>query len=165
MTDTLFYNVWRTETPENQKRLVATMREEAPKLAANPGFRSLAVLEGADGRVLVEGRWASREAFDAAVIDDDGAQASRQGLEAFGTAEPGVFTESFRIGSLEAPSGDYPSTAFWDRFARREVAANGPNSSASWRAAVASRFSWSTACWRPGRSGAASCSAWPTATG
>ncbi|MBV9560605.1 MAG: alpha/beta fold hydrolase [Bradyrhizobium sp.] len=125
MTDMLFYNVWRADTPENQARLIAAMREEAPKLAAKPGFRSMTVLEGKDGRILVEGRWASREAFDAAVTHDDRAQTSRQSLEAFGTAEPGIFTESFRIGSLEAPSHDYPSAAFWDRFARREVEANG----------------------------------------
>jgi pimeloyl-ACP methyl ester carboxylesterase/heme-degrading monooxygenase HmoA len=125
MNDTLFYNVWRTKTPENQARLIAAMRDEAPKLAAKPGFRSMTVLESEDGRVLVEGRWVSREAFDAAVTHDDGAQTSRQGLEAFGTAEPGVFAESFRIGPAEAPSRDYPSAAFWDRFTRREVAANG----------------------------------------
>jgi pimeloyl-ACP methyl ester carboxylesterase/heme-degrading monooxygenase HmoA len=125
MTDMLFYNVWRTETPENQARLIAAMREEAPKLAAKPGFWSMTVFEGKDGRVLVEGRWASREAFDAAVTDDDVAQASRRRLEAFGTAEPGVFTESFRIGPAEAPSRDYPSAAFWDRFTQREVEANG----------------------------------------
>lgn len=125
MTDALFYNIWRTQTPENQARLIAAMREEAPKLAAKPGFRSMKVLEGKDGRVLVEGRWASREAFDAAVTHDDGAQASRRKLEAFGTAEPGVFTESFRMGPVEAPSCDYPSAAFWDRFTRREVTANG----------------------------------------
>ncbi|BAJ83034.1 putative epoxide hydrolase (plasmid) [Acidiphilium multivorum AIU301] len=125
MTDMLFYNVWRTETPENQARLIEAMREEAPKLAAKPGFLSMTVLESQDGRVLVEGRWASREAFDAAVSHSDDAQASRRSLEAFGTAEPGVFTEAFRIGPVEAPPADYPSPTFWDRFARREVVANG----------------------------------------
>lgn len=125
MTDTLFYNVWRTKTPEDQSRLIAAMREDAPKLAAKPGFRSMTVFKGEDDRVLVEGRWTSREAFDAAVTRDDGAHTSAQGLEAFGTAEPGVFAEAFRIGSLEAPSPHYPSAAFWNRFARRDVAANG----------------------------------------
>ncbi len=124
MTDTLFYNVWRTETPENQARLIRAMREEAPRLAANPGFRSMRVLEGSDGRVLVEGRWASREAFDTAVTHNEGAQTSRQGLEALGTAEPGIFTEAFQIGPAEAPPRDYPGAAFWDRFARRQVVAN-----------------------------------------
>lgn len=108
MTDMLFYNVWRTETPENRARLTAAMREEAPKLAAKPGFLSITVLESQDGRVLVEGRWASR-----------------RGFEAFGTAEPGVFTEAFRIGPPEAPPADYPSPTYWDRFARREVVENG----------------------------------------
>jgi pimeloyl-ACP methyl ester carboxylesterase/quinol monooxygenase YgiN len=112
MTDMLFYNVWRTETPENQARLIAAMREEAPKLAAKPGFWSMTVLEGKDGRVLVEGRWASREAFDAAVTHDDGAQASRRRLEAFGTAEPGVFTQreveanGLKLGVVEGGHGE-----------------------------------------------------------
>jgi pimeloyl-ACP methyl ester carboxylesterase/heme-degrading monooxygenase HmoA len=125
MTDTLFYNVWRTNTPENRERLIAAMREEAPKLAAKPGFQSMKVFESKDGRVVVEGRWVSRAAFDAAVTHDDAAQASRRGLEAFGTAEPGVFTDSFHIGPMQAPPRDYPSAAFWDRFTRRTVAANG----------------------------------------
>ena len=103
MNDTLFYNVWHTPTPESQARLIAAMRADAPDLAAKPGFRSLTVLLGEDNRVLVEGRWASREAFDAAVTHEGGAQASRQGMEAFGTPEPGVFTESFRIGPAQAP--------------------------------------------------------------
>lgn len=125
MIDLLFCNVWRTRTSENQARLIAAMREEAPKLAEKPGFKSMTVLASDDGRVLVEGRWVSREAFDAAVTHDPGAQASRKGLEAFGTAEPGVFTESFRIGPMEAPRRNYPSAMFWDRFARREVKASG----------------------------------------
>jgi len=106
MTETIFYNVWRTETRENQARLIATMREEAPKLAAKPGFRSIRVLESEDGRVLVEGRWASLEAFDAAVTRDDSARESRQTMAAFGTAEPGMFTESFQVGSQEGSSRD-----------------------------------------------------------
>ena len=48
----------------------------------------------ADGRVLVEGRWESKEAFDAAVAGNAEAQRSRASLEEFGSPEPGLFTEA-----------------------------------------------------------------------
>jgi len=114
MSDMMFYNVWRTETRDNQQRLLAAMREEASKLAAKPGFRSLVVHEGEDGRVLVEGCWESREAFDAAVTEDHDAKASRQVLQAYGTAEPGIFTESFRIGPKNALTPADPRAAAED---------------------------------------------------
>jgi len=86
MSGAVFYNVWRTKSTGDRAMLLARMQEEAPALAAKPGFEALIVSECADdGRVLAEGRWASREAFGAAVADSAEAQASRQGLEAFGS--------------------------------------------------------------------------------
>ena len=108
MSDIRFYNVWRTETPENRARLIATMKDKAQMFASKPGFLSLIVSECAeDGRVVAEGLWASREAFDNAVANNPAAHAGREQMEAFGAPEPGVFAEAFRIepdanGSLEA---------------------------------------------------------------
>lgn len=99
MTDTLFYNVWRTDSPEAKASLLEAMRAEAPRIAAKPGFRSMVVFEGEDGRILVEGRWASRAAYEAAIATDAASLESRRALEAFGTAEPALFHEAFRVGS------------------------------------------------------------------
>jgi len=98
MTEVVFYNVWRTKTPDDRAKLLAKMRAEAPALSAKSGFRSMLVSECSDdGRILVEGRWASRDAFDAAVTENADAQAGRHALAAFGTPEPGLFTEAFRV--------------------------------------------------------------------
>lgn len=98
MTDITFYNMWRTETPEARAALLARMKDEAPVLASKAGFIAMTVLECAeDGRVLVEGRWLSKEAFDRAVAEDPEAQKSRASLAQFGSPEPGLFTEVFRV--------------------------------------------------------------------
>jgi heme-degrading monooxygenase HmoA len=94
MTDITFYNMWRTETPEGRAALLARMKAEAPAIASKAGFVAMTVLECAeDGRVLVEGRWQSKEAFDTAVADDPEAQKARASLAQFGSPEPGLFTE------------------------------------------------------------------------
>src|ERR1700727_1131226 len=60
MTDITFYNLWGTRTPADRAALLARMKDEA--LASRAGFVSMTVLECAeDGRVLVEGRWQSKE--------------------------------------------------------------------------------------------------------
>jgi len=105
MPDITFYNMWRTETPEDRAQLLARMKEEAPALASKAGFVAMTVLECAeDGRVLVEGRWQSREAFDAAVADDPVAQRSRASLSQFGSPEPGLFKEAFRVSPTAVPA-------------------------------------------------------------
>jgi pimeloyl-ACP methyl ester carboxylesterase/heme-degrading monooxygenase HmoA len=118
MTDITFYNMWRTETPERRAALLARMKDEAPALASKAGFVAMTVLECAeDGRVLVEGRWQSKEAFDTAVADDPEAQKARASLAQFGSPEPGLFTEVFRISPTSTPvyshegsKGSIPST-------------------------------------------------------
>ena len=98
MPDTTFYNLWRTKTPKDRADLIAGMRDEAPALASKAGFISMTVRECTeDGRVLVEGRWRSKTAFDAAVAKDPQAQKSRSSLERFGSSEPGLFTEVFHV--------------------------------------------------------------------
>ena len=70
MSTTTFYNVWRTKSAADRAKLIEEMRKEAPALASKPGFEALLASECAeDGRVLVEGRWASKAAFDAAVAN------------------------------------------------------------------------------------------------
>ncbi len=127
MTDATFYNVWRTKTPEDRAELIAKMQDEAPALASKPGFVAMTVLECAeDGRLLVEGRWQSKGAFDAAVADDPDAQRSRQALETLGTAEPGLFTEAFRVGPIVGATVPYPDDpAFWNTFRREMIDAEG----------------------------------------
>jgi pimeloyl-ACP methyl ester carboxylesterase len=84
------------------------MKEEAPALASKTGFVAMTVLECAeDGRVLVEGSWQSREAFDRAVAEDPEAQKSRASLAQFGSPEPGLFTEVFRVSPKAAPVNAY----------------------------------------------------------
>ncbi len=105
MPDITFYNMWRTKTPEDRAALLARMKNEAPALASKAGFVSMTVLECAeDGRVLVEGRWQSKEAFDTAVADDPEAQKSRASLAQFGSPEPGLFTEVFRVSPTDTPA-------------------------------------------------------------
>lgn len=105
MTDVIFYNMWRTETPEGRAALLARMKDEAPALASKAGFVAMTVLECAeDGRVLVEGRWQSKEAFDTAVANDPEAQKSRASLAQFGSPEPGLFAEVFRVAPTATPA-------------------------------------------------------------
>lgn len=115
MTDITFYNMWRTRTPESRAVLLARMKDEAPALASKAGFVAMTVLECAeDGRVLVEGRWQSKEAFDTAVADDPEAQKARASLAQLGSPEPGPFTEVFRVSpaatSLNTHEGSKSST-------------------------------------------------------
>jgi heme-degrading monooxygenase HmoA len=101
MTETIFFNVWRTNSRERQAALLAEMRSEARILAAKPGFLGMTVWVGLDAnhRVLVEGRWASRAHFDAAVGGSAEATPGRVRLEELGKGEPGFFTESFELGA------------------------------------------------------------------
>src|SRR5580698_7238177 len=111
MSEITFYNMWRTASAQHRAALLERMKGEAPMLASKAGFVSMTVLECAeDGRVLVEGRWQSKGAFDAAVAGNSDAQRSRASLEEFGSPEPGLFTEVFRVSPQESmivadPSG------------------------------------------------------------
>lgn len=121
MSEMRFCNVWRTKSPENRAALIATMKEKAGMFTSKPGFVSLIASECAeDGRVLVEGRWASREAFDKAVADNPDALAEREQMEAFGVPEPGIFTEAFRVESALHPSLDDLRAEAQSRWKSRE---------------------------------------------
>jgi pimeloyl-ACP methyl ester carboxylesterase/heme-degrading monooxygenase HmoA len=98
MPDITFFNMWRTKTPEDRARLLSRMKYEAPALSSKPGFVAMTVLECAeDGRVLVEGHWESKEAFDTAVASDPETQKARASLAEFGSPEPGLFTKVFSV--------------------------------------------------------------------
>ena len=98
MTETIFFNLWQTDSREDQEALVAEMRSEATAFLGKPGFLGLTVWTGQNNhRVIVEGRWRSHPHFEAAVSERPEAMASRARLEKFGKAEPGLFSESFRI--------------------------------------------------------------------
>ena len=118
MPETIFFNIWRTNSPKNQQALLDEMRAEAPALAAQPGFLGLSIWAANDGkRVIVEGRWASEEHFHAAVTANPEAQSARTRLESYGQPEPGLFAESFRIGSRSVADGREDSIVFiqtWD---------------------------------------------------
>jgi heme-degrading monooxygenase HmoA len=79
--------------------LVDAMRCEARALAAESGFLCLAAWTGQAGdyRVIVEGRWRSRDAFEAAVARDPGALEARARLEQHGQASPGMFVQSLQV--------------------------------------------------------------------
>ena len=103
-----FYNVWRTKTPDDRARLIATMKEKTGMFLTKPGFVSLIVSENPeDGRVVAEGLWKSRQTYDDAVANNPDAHAGRAEMEEFGIPDPGLFFESFRI----QPSTDSQSDA------------------------------------------------------
>jgi heme-degrading monooxygenase HmoA len=90
MTEAIFFNLWQTDSRENQEALVAEMRSKAAAFRCKPGFLGLSVWTGQDDhRVIVEGRWRSQAHFEAAVSESPEAIASRARLEKFGNAEPG----------------------------------------------------------------------------
>jgi pimeloyl-ACP methyl ester carboxylesterase/heme-degrading monooxygenase HmoA len=94
MSETILFNIWRTDSRESQEALLAEMRAEAPTLAAKPGFLGLTIWASEDGaRILVEGRWASRAHVDTALGDS----ARRERLKKFGTVETGFFATSFLL--------------------------------------------------------------------
>jgi heme-degrading monooxygenase HmoA len=99
MSEATFFNVWRTSSKENQKRLLEAMRAEAPDLQSKSGFLELTAWKGEedDHRVLVEGRWESVAAFEAAVAKNPSAMENREKLAQLGTPEAGMFLEAFRL--------------------------------------------------------------------
>src|SRR5262249_50331588 len=98
MTEAIFFNLWQTDSREDQESLVREMRSEATDFLGKPGFLGLSVWMGQDNhRIIVEGRWRSQAHFDAAVSESPQAMAGRARMEKFGKAEPGLFSESFRI--------------------------------------------------------------------
>lgn len=99
MAETTFFNVWSTDSRENQEALVSAMRSETKIFAAKPGFLSLTGWVGQDNdhRVIAEARWASRAHFEAAVADNPEAIAGRLKLEKLGTPAAGLFHEGFRV--------------------------------------------------------------------
>lgn len=99
MSGITFFNMWQADSREKQEALIEEMRAEAPALAVKEGFISLTAwkTEGADYRVLVEGRWASQAHFDAAVAGNAQALESRARLVTFAKPAPGLFAECFRF--------------------------------------------------------------------
>ena len=80
-----FVNVWTTASAEDQRQLVEAMTAETSLLTSKPGFISMAFLRSTDGeQVVVLAQWASEEAFDAAITNDERAMAGRRRLEAHG---------------------------------------------------------------------------------
>jgi heme-degrading monooxygenase HmoA len=108
MAEATFFNIWRTNSKSTQTQLLDAMRAEAPDLQAKPGFLELTAWsgEGQDHRVIVQGRWESKEAFDAAVANDAAALESRNKLAALGTPEAGLFNEAFRLQPAEHDKAD-----------------------------------------------------------
>ena len=108
MNEATFFNIWRTDSKDRQEQLWKAMRAEAPGLQAKPGFLELIAWSGEaqDHRVLVQGRWKSKEAFDAAVTNNPDALESRNKLAALGTSESGLFSEAFRFQPQDRDSAD-----------------------------------------------------------
>jgi pimeloyl-ACP methyl ester carboxylesterase/heme-degrading monooxygenase HmoA len=108
MIEATFFNIWHTDSKDRQTQLLEAMRAEASVLQAKPGFLGLSAWSGEaqDHRVVVQGRWDSKEAFDAAVTHDPAALDSRNKLAALGTPEAGMFSEAFRFQPAEPSSRD-----------------------------------------------------------
>jgi pimeloyl-ACP methyl ester carboxylesterase/heme-degrading monooxygenase HmoA len=99
MSETRFFNVWRTTSKENQEKLIQAMRDETSLFQSKPGFLELVLWQGEadDHRVLADGRWASRADFEAAVANNQPALEGRKRMAQFGTPEAGLFRETFRV--------------------------------------------------------------------
>jgi heme-degrading monooxygenase HmoA len=99
MSELVFFNVWTTASEAAKQALIDAMRAEASTLAVKPGFRSLTAWAGENGdlRVIVEGHWESLAAFEAAIVHDPAARRSRDRLEQFGQAQPGMFVERLHV--------------------------------------------------------------------
>jgi pimeloyl-ACP methyl ester carboxylesterase/heme-degrading monooxygenase HmoA len=123
MAEATFFNVWRTATKEKRAALIEAMRAEAPELQRKPGFLELIAWSGeADElRVLVEGRWATKSAFDAAIANDPAALESRKKLAALGTPDAGLFREALRF-QAAAP---HEKTALPAGITAQDAAVNG----------------------------------------
>jgi heme-degrading monooxygenase HmoA len=99
MSETRFFNVWRTSSKENQEKLIDAMREEASIFQSKPGFLELVVWQGEadDRRVLADGRWASVADFETAVAHNPAALEGRSRMAQFGTLEAGLFRAAIRV--------------------------------------------------------------------
>ena len=96
MTQLRFYNVWEAESADKRDELIAVMRDDVTMFADRPGFVSLHAWVSETGhRVVVEGNWASRQDFDAAVSANPEARAQRQRMENLATAAPAVYALAF----------------------------------------------------------------------
>lgn len=98
MSEAIFFNVWRTASTADREALIAAMRDESDYFTGKPGFLSMRAWAcEEDGRVLIEGRWGSAAAFDAAVATNPEAAAGRERLARYGSPEPGLFTPIFEV--------------------------------------------------------------------
>jgi pimeloyl-ACP methyl ester carboxylesterase len=113
MSETIFFNMWQTDSPESREALVSAMRSETSMFVAKPGFRSLTVWagEGSDNRVLTEGRWASKDDFDVAVANNPETIAGRIRMEKLGRSSPGLFSERFRLDSAAPTNATKPTNS------------------------------------------------------
>jgi heme-degrading monooxygenase HmoA len=102
-----FVNVWTTASAEHQRQLVEAMTAETSLLTSKPGFISMAFLRSADGeQVVVLAQWASKEAFDATIANDETAMAGRRGLEAHGQPSAHLHEVAAVYVPEEPPSDD-----------------------------------------------------------
>jgi pimeloyl-ACP methyl ester carboxylesterase/heme-degrading monooxygenase HmoA len=99
LEEALFLNVWHSRSKDQQEQLIEAMRKESPLLQSKPGFLELTAWsgEGQDLRTVVQGRWESENAFNAAVANDETSLQSRTILEQFGAHEAGLFREALRL--------------------------------------------------------------------
>lgn len=126
MAEATFFNVWRTSSKDSREQLINAMREEAPALQRKPGFLELTGWGGAaeDLRVVVQGRWESKAAFDSAVANDTGAMESRNKLAALGTPEAGLFQEVFRFQAMQ-PEASVARENLGEGITAHDLAVNG----------------------------------------
>lgn len=97
--------LWSTDRHDRQRALIDAMRAEAPAMTGKPGFLSLDLKPSEDGRrVVVEGVWASRAAFEAATAEPPGGGGGREELMRHGRLDEIVITTlAARFGS---PAGE-----------------------------------------------------------
>jgi heme-degrading monooxygenase HmoA len=102
-----FVNVWTTASAVHQRLLVEAMTAETSPLTSKPGFSPMAFLRSADGeQVVVLAQWASEEAFDATITNDDTAMAGPRRLEAHGQSSAHLHEVAFVYDHEEQPSDD-----------------------------------------------------------
>jgi pimeloyl-ACP methyl ester carboxylesterase/heme-degrading monooxygenase HmoA len=104
-TGTVFVQLWTTPTPEDQTKLLQTMKEKLEMFKPMPGFISMSLHPSLDGKhVGVYAQWESQAAFEAAVSSNAEAMEARKAFMQYGEHQGALCTVDTVVQAQASPA-------------------------------------------------------------
>ncbi len=125
-TGAVFVQLWTTPTPEDQEKLLQTMKEKMDMFKPMPGFISMSLHPSLDGKHLgVYAQWESQAAFEAAVNSNSQAMEARKSFTQYGKYQGALCKVDTVMQAQAAPAT--MDDEFNRVFSHHTVEANGVN--------------------------------------